>query len=155
LGYAVGATLVLGLGGLATAPAAHGLEWIGAHLNSWWCAERWWLLLLPLLPVLLVVSYFSLPSLPSLRRWTFIGLCHLLVLLQVLALADVRANQPGDTTVIIFVVDASLSVPETGTVLVPLEDGVNLPVETQEVIQHYINTMVETREKRDYTRYQF
>jgi uncharacterized membrane protein len=155
LGYVFGAILMLGMGGWVGDPAGHALQRFAGHVLTWWVAQRWWLLLLALLPVVLVVSYFTLTSLPPLRRWTFMGLVHLLVLLQVLALADVRADQPGDTTVIIFVVDASLSIPETGTVFVPLEGGIKLPVETHEVIDHYINTMVETREKRDYSRYQF
>jgi uncharacterized membrane protein len=155
LGYAVAAVLMLGLGALITEPAGKALESALAVLGTLEFANLLTLTLLALVPIVFVISLYTLKSLTPLRRWIIIGLRCLVILLLVLALADVRASQPGDTTVVIFVVDASLSVPEAGSVFLPIEDGLTMPVETQEVIQNWINTMVESREKRDYARLQF
>jgi uncharacterized membrane protein len=71
-----------------------------------------WLIGLVLLPWIVYLSFRSLAGLGPTRRWLAIGLRCFLVLLLLLALADLRLRLPNDALTVLFVLDRSLSVPE-------------------------------------------
>ena len=112
LGYAVGALLLLGLGGTVSPAAAQGMSEAGKLLVSLEPTQPWWLLLLGLIPVIIVLSYRSLAGLGPVRRWVAIALRCSLILLLTLALAEVRIRHQNENITVLFLVDRSLSIPE-------------------------------------------
>lgn len=71
----------------------------------------WYLLLLALLPVLWIFSYRSLAGLGNVRRLMAIGLRSLVLLLLILALAEIQWRRTSDRLVTIYCLDQSESVP--------------------------------------------
>jgi uncharacterized membrane protein len=112
LGYAVGAVLLLGLGGAASGTVAQGLAEAGKLLQSLEPTQPWWLLLLGLIPVIILLSYRSLAGLGPVRRWVAIALRCSLILFLTLALAEVRIRHQNENITALFLVDRSLSIPE-------------------------------------------
>ncbi|HEV3447096.1 MAG TPA: hypothetical protein VG099_20825, partial [Gemmataceae bacterium] len=90
LGYAIGAVLLLTLGGIGNAAIAAGLAEVGQIVLSLEPTQPWWLLLLGLIPFIILISYRSLAGLGPVRRWIAIGLRCALVIFLTLALAEVR-----------------------------------------------------------------
>lgn len=71
-----------------------------------------YLLLLGLLPLLWWLSYRSLSGLGKWRRWLALGLRSLVLLILVLALADMQFRKKNDRLTVVYLLDQSLSIPE-------------------------------------------
>src|SRR5947209_18608212 len=112
LGYGLCVLALLGLGGLSSAAISRaGTDAFRVVLRLE-AMQPWWLLLLALIPLLIYYSYRSLAGLGPVRRWLALGLRSALVLLLILALAEVRLRHPNENLTVLFLVDRSLSVPE-------------------------------------------
>lgn len=72
----------------------------------------WYLLLLLLLPVIWVTSYRSLAGLGRWRRLWAIAFRSLVLLLLVLALADMQYQRKNDSMTVLYLLDQSMSIPE-------------------------------------------
>ncbi len=73
----------------------------------------WWLLLIPLiLPPLVLLSYRGLSGLGTFRRWVAIGLRGTVLVLIILALADLQSVRKSENLTTVFVVDVSQSIPQ-------------------------------------------
>jgi uncharacterized membrane protein/Mg-chelatase subunit ChlD len=77
--------------------------------------EPLWLALLLAVPLLVWHSVDSLAALGPFRRWIAIGVRALVLLLLVLALADLQLVRRSDRRCTLFVLDQSLSVPDEWT----------------------------------------
>lgn len=151
LGYAMGALLLLGIGGWSTVAASEALNEAGRILLSLSVNDLGWvspfpgvalpLYLLPLaaLPLVVVLGYRSLAGLGTVRRWLAIGLRCALVLLLTLALLDLRIRHTNENVTVLFLVDRSLSVPPEFD---PSAPGVD---QRWERIRRFINESVEKR----------
>ncbi|HTK75489.1 MAG TPA: vWA domain-containing protein, partial [Gemmataceae bacterium] len=106
------AVMLLGLGAWASQPMARGFAIAGRTLLSLEVVQPFWLVLLLLIPLIVKLSYRSLAGLGPTRRWLAIGLRSLLILLLVLALAELRLRRPNETTTVYFLVDRSVSIPQ-------------------------------------------
>ena len=73
----------------------------------------WFLLLLGLVPLVAVWSYDSLAGLGKWRRWIAILLRSSVMVLLIFALADLQLLRSNDRITVIYLLDQSLSVPET------------------------------------------
>ena len=71
-----------------------------------------WLALLGLLPVLWWLSFRSLAALGNVRRIVAIALRSLVLVLVILALAELQWKRMSDRLTVIYVLDQSLSIPE-------------------------------------------
>lgn len=111
-GIAVAVLLAAGLGGWAAVPAGHTLVETARLLTSFEIVQPAWLLLMPLVPLVIAMSYRSLAGLGPVRRWVAIGLRSLVVVLLILALAELRLKKPGENVTVLFLVDRSLSIPQ-------------------------------------------
>jgi uncharacterized membrane protein len=136
LGYAVGALLLLGLGGVAAEPATQGLNASARLLASLEPLQPRWLLVLLVLPVIVWLSFRSLAGLGPVRRWVAIGLRCLLISLLALALAGTHARHANDRLTVLFVWDRSLSIPQE------FQDGRDL---REERLKKFINDSVAKR----------
>jgi uncharacterized membrane protein len=112
LGWAAGALLVLGLGGLVSVPVGETLAGPLNLIGGLEFTQPLWLALLLFIPLVVVFSYRSLAGLGPVRRWVSIGLRSALILLVVLALAEARLRNQKEIMTVLFAVDRSLSVPE-------------------------------------------
>ncbi len=73
----------------------------------------WYLLLLALLPLLWWFSYQSLAGLGRFRRILAIGARTLVLTLLICAIADIELKQSSDKLTVIYLLDQSLSIPES------------------------------------------
>ncbi|MCH2116581.1 MAG: VWA domain-containing protein [Pirellulales bacterium] len=73
----------------------------------------WFLLLLGLVPLVAAWSYDSLAGLGKWRRWIAILLRSSVMVLLIFALADLQLLRSNDRITVIYLLDQSLSVPET------------------------------------------
>jgi uncharacterized membrane protein len=73
--------------------------------------SSWFLLLLALLPVLWWYSYRRLAGLGKIRKWTVLALRTLVLLLLVLALAELQFVRTSDKLTVLYLLDRSMSVP--------------------------------------------
>ena len=73
--------------------------------------QPWYLLLLLLIPLIWVWSYKSLAGLGPLRRWIALAFRTAIIVLLVLALADVQLQRRSDRMTVIYLLDQSVSVP--------------------------------------------
>jgi uncharacterized membrane protein len=71
----------------------------------------WYLLLLGLLPLMWLFSFKSLAGLGNWRRLTAIGLRSIIMLLFILALADVQLLRTSEKMTVIYLLDQSESIP--------------------------------------------
>jgi uncharacterized membrane protein len=143
LGYAVGAALLLAIGGAACETVGEWLAETGKVALSLEPTQPWWLLLLGLIPVIIFLSYRSLAGLGPVRRWVAIGLRCALVLLLTLALAEVRLRHQNENITVMFLVDRSLSIPEEFDNQVS-PDATRVDLRTDR-IEKFINDTVRTR----------
>lgn len=90
--------------------------------------QPWYLALLLLLPVLWVLSYRSLSGLGYWRRIAALVLRTAVMTAIILALAEFRIPQDRDRLAVIFLLDQSLSIPETKRA--EMAEYVNLAIET-------------------------
>ncbi len=90
--------------------------------------QPWYLLLLLLLPGLWVLSYRGLSGLGFSRRLAALTLRSAVVCAIVMALAEFRIPQDRDRLAVIFLLDQSLSIPETQRA--EMAEYVNLAIET-------------------------
>ena len=75
-------------------------------------ASPWYLLLLLLLPVIWWFSYRKLSPLGPVRRWIVLAIRTTIILLIVLALAEIQMVRTSDRLTVIYLLDQSLSIPE-------------------------------------------
>ncbi|MDH3718939.1 MAG: hypothetical protein OES79_12540, partial [Planctomycetota bacterium] len=76
----------------------------------------WYLLLAGVLPLLWVFSYHSLAGLGSVRRAVAIAWRTLVMLLLILAIADMRLVRISDRLTVIYLLDQSESIPRPARV---------------------------------------
>src|SRR5262249_9714696 len=101
--------------------------------------QPWWLLLLGLLPVVVLLSFRSLAGLGPVRRWLAIGLRCTILLLLILALAEVRLTHRNETVTVLFVIARSYSAPEE-------VEGEGQPVDRRwERVKKFVNDAVALR----------
>ncbi|MCC6124973.1 MAG: VWA domain-containing protein [Pirellulales bacterium] len=72
----------------------------------------WFLLLLALLPALWWYSYRRLAGLGTVRKWIALGLRTLVLLLLVLALAEMQFVRTSDKLTVLYLLDQSKSIPQ-------------------------------------------
>ncbi len=72
-----------------------------------------WLSLLVAIPLIWWLSYRSLSGLGRWRRWFALGLRSLIIVLLILALAELQVVRSSQRAAVIYVLDQSLSVPPT------------------------------------------
>jgi len=73
--------------------------------------QPWYLLLLLLVPLLWWVSFHSLSGLGPIRRLVALGLRSVILVLFVLALADIQLERSNDRLTVIYLLDQSQSIP--------------------------------------------
>jgi uncharacterized membrane protein len=87
-------------------------QWLARFLTDWFDSP-WYLLLLALLPLVWYVSHGSLSGLGTWRRWGAITLRSLVLVLLVLAIADMQYRQKSDRVMVLYLLDQSLSIPQS------------------------------------------
>ena len=94
----------------------------------------WYLLLLLLVPPVWVMSIKGLSALGSVRRWIVLALRTTVMLLLILALADVQWVRTSERLTVVYLLDQSLSI----------------PAEQRRAMIEYVNaSIIEHREKDD------
>ncbi len=103
LGYLFLASLLIGL-------AAGAYWWLRDFQFAF--LRPWFLLLLAVLPLLFIQGYRRLTSLGPIRRGMAVGLRGLVILLLILALAEMQTVRQESSLTLLIVVDRSFSIPQ-------------------------------------------
>jgi uncharacterized membrane protein len=111
LWLALAGSACLAIGGLIEKNASEGFfEGVRTLIHGEFGAPRW-LALLATIPVVILLSRRSLSGLSTFRRTVAIVLRCCLILLLVMALAELRLRKSSENLTVLFCVDRSLSIP--------------------------------------------
>jgi uncharacterized membrane protein len=111
LGYFVAAAALVAIGGLSALATSGGAAVLWRNITNVRAGSPWWLVLLALIPLTVVWSFHSLANLGVSRRWIALALRCSLILFLTLALAEVYLLHVNDTVTVLYLLDASESMP--------------------------------------------
>jgi hypothetical protein len=120
LGYPVFALFAFALGGVAMPTTSQGIADTAHSVRTLEFVEPWWLLVLLAIPVTWALAWRSLDLEEVLRRrrvesfrpWAAVLLRTALVVFLALALAEPRVKQSNENMTVLYVLDASASIPK-------------------------------------------